>query len=359
MPVPYYDWAAGHAAIRPDAMAQVDIQNGRSYTYAEMDERSARLGRWLQDRGVGRGDRVAILAYNGPEFFELEFAAGKTGAVMVPLNWRLAQPELEYILGDCAPKVLIHDVEFTAMCDALRHSLQHPARPRHRRGERGQSLRRRAGLGAAGAGNRGADPRRPGDDHVHLRHHRAAQGRDDHAPDAPVQLHQPGLHQPALAGHDPARRAAAVPYRRAQLLHQPGAARRRPEHHHARVRAGRRARLYRRPGAGHHPLLRRAGALPVHDAGAEFRDRGPVAPRHVRRRRRLLPGADPGSLARPRHTAGPGLGHDRDQPGRPVPRYPGYPPQGRIGRQAGHAHRDQDRRRHGQRRAAAARPANC
>ncbi|MCY3829464.1 MAG: long-chain fatty acid--CoA ligase [Rhodospirillaceae bacterium] len=122
MPVPYYDWAAGHAAIRPDAMAQVDIQIGRSYTYAQMDERSARLGRWLQDRGVGRGDRVAILAYNGPEFFELEFAAGKTGAVMVPLNWRLAQPELDYILGDCAPKVLIHDVEFAAMCDALRDS---------------------------------------------------------------------------------------------------------------------------------------------------------------------------------------------------------------------------------------------
>ncbi|MYG51506.1 MAG: long-chain fatty acid--CoA ligase [Rhodospirillaceae bacterium] len=122
MPVPYYDWAAGHAAIRPDALAQVDIQNGRSYTYAQMDERAARLGRWLQDRGVGRGDRVAILAYNGPEFFELEFAAGKTGAVMVPLNWRLAQPELEYILGDCAPKALIHDVEFAAMCDALRDS---------------------------------------------------------------------------------------------------------------------------------------------------------------------------------------------------------------------------------------------
>ena len=79
MPVPYYDWAAGHAAIRPDALAQVDIQNGRSYTYAQMDERAARLGRWLQDRGVGRGDRVAILAYNGPEYFELEFAAGKTG----------------------------------------------------------------------------------------------------------------------------------------------------------------------------------------------------------------------------------------------------------------------------------------
>ncbi len=126
MPVPYYDWAAGHAAIRPDAIAQVDIQNGRSYTYAEMDERSARLARWLQDRGVGRGDRVAILAYNGPEFFELEFAAGKTGAAMVPLNWRLAQPELEYILGDCAPKVLIHDVEFTAMCDALRDSCTIP-----------------------------------------------------------------------------------------------------------------------------------------------------------------------------------------------------------------------------------------
>ncbi len=120
MPVPHYDWAARQAAIRPDSIAQIDIQNGRQFTYAEMDGRSARLARWLQDRGVGRGDRVAILAHNGPEFFELEFAVGKTGAIMVPLNWRLAAPELRYILGDCAPKALIHDREFAAMCAELR-----------------------------------------------------------------------------------------------------------------------------------------------------------------------------------------------------------------------------------------------
>ena len=45
---------------------------------------------------------MAILALNGPEFFELEFACGKIGAILVPLNWRLTENELAYILGDCS-----------------------------------------------------------------------------------------------------------------------------------------------------------------------------------------------------------------------------------------------------------------
>jgi len=119
MPVPYYDWGARQADMRPDTLAILDPQTNRRLTYAQLDERAARLARWLQDHGVERGDRVALLAYNGPETFELEFAVGKIGAVMVPLNWRLVQPELEYILGDCAPKVLIYDTGFGDMCEAL------------------------------------------------------------------------------------------------------------------------------------------------------------------------------------------------------------------------------------------------
>lgn len=119
MPVQYYDWGARQAEMRPDTLAIVDVNTGRQLTYADLDDRANRLARWLQDHGVEAGDRVGLLAYNGPEFFELEFAVGKIGAVMVPLNWRLAQPELEYILGDCAPKVLIHDTGFADMCRAL------------------------------------------------------------------------------------------------------------------------------------------------------------------------------------------------------------------------------------------------
>jgi len=119
MPVPYYDWAAHQADVRPDTLAILDPQTNRRLTYAQLNERATRLARWLQNHGVERGDRIGLLACNGPETFELEFAVGKIGAVMVPLNWRLAQPELEYILRNFVPMILIYDADFCEICGAL------------------------------------------------------------------------------------------------------------------------------------------------------------------------------------------------------------------------------------------------
>ncbi|MCY4239879.1 MAG: long-chain fatty acid--CoA ligase [Rhodospirillaceae bacterium] len=119
MSVPYYDWAAHQADVRPDTLAILDPQTNRRLTYAQLNERATRLARWLQNHGVERGDRIGLLACNGPETFELEFAVGKIGAVMVPLNWRLAQPELEYILRNFVPRILIYDADFCEICGAL------------------------------------------------------------------------------------------------------------------------------------------------------------------------------------------------------------------------------------------------
>ena len=59
-----------------------------------------------------RGDRVAVLAHNSSDLFEIQFACARLGAVFVPMNWRLTVPELSFIVGDCTPVVLIHDAEF-------------------------------------------------------------------------------------------------------------------------------------------------------------------------------------------------------------------------------------------------------
>jgi fatty-acyl-CoA synthase len=126
-PVRYYDWAAVQANHRPDAPAIIDVQTDRRLSWRALDERACRLASHLQAHGVAKGDRVAILSPNGPEFFELEFAGGKMGAIMVPLNWRLAVPELEYIIGDCAPKLLIHDKEFAETAAALAERCGVPA----------------------------------------------------------------------------------------------------------------------------------------------------------------------------------------------------------------------------------------
>ncbi|HJQ57730.1 MAG TPA: long-chain fatty acid--CoA ligase [Vineibacter sp.] len=118
--IPYYDWIAHHADRRPSSPAIHDLHTGRTFTYRQLDERARRLAAHLQGIGVGKPDRVAILAPNCPEYFDLQFACGKIGGVMVPLNWRLTVPELEYILGDCAPKVLVYDSSFKAQAVELK-----------------------------------------------------------------------------------------------------------------------------------------------------------------------------------------------------------------------------------------------
>jgi fatty-acyl-CoA synthase len=82
-------------------------QGGRALTYPQLADRSARLASVLRDGGVGRGDRVAYLGTNDLTTFETFFASGLLGAVFVPLNTRLAAPELAYMLQDCGASVLV------------------------------------------------------------------------------------------------------------------------------------------------------------------------------------------------------------------------------------------------------------
>src|SRR5215469_4406793 len=121
MPVPrHYDWISHHARRRPDGMAAVELASGRHLSYAAFDERIARLAAHLWDVcGVRRGERVATLLHNTTDVFEIQFACGRLGAIFVPLNWRLAVPELEFIVGDATPRVLIHDIEFVETAATL------------------------------------------------------------------------------------------------------------------------------------------------------------------------------------------------------------------------------------------------
>ncbi|NNE11653.1 MAG: long-chain fatty acid--CoA ligase [Ilumatobacter sp.] len=112
-PVRAYDWIAHHAANRPDREAIRDLGTNRSFTYAELDRRVDATAAHLASLGIGRGDRVAVLAHNGVEFFDVQFACARTGSICVLLNWRLTVNELEYILRDSAPILLVHDTEFS------------------------------------------------------------------------------------------------------------------------------------------------------------------------------------------------------------------------------------------------------
>lgn len=116
-----YDWIAHHALNRGGKEAVRDLGTQRSFTYAELDRRVDAMAAHLTSLGIGRGDRIAVLAHNGVEYFDVQFACARIGSICVLLNWRLTVSELEYIVGDSAPKMLVHDVEFSGAADQLQH----------------------------------------------------------------------------------------------------------------------------------------------------------------------------------------------------------------------------------------------
>src|SRR5437868_13480729 len=82
------------------------------YTWHEFDQRTDALARGLASLGVVRGDRVAVLMLNCHRYLELYYACARMGAVIVPLNIRLARPEIIFILNDSESKVLVVDKTF-------------------------------------------------------------------------------------------------------------------------------------------------------------------------------------------------------------------------------------------------------
>jgi fatty-acyl-CoA synthase len=105
------DIIAKRAELGGSQVALEDPATGRTLTYAELNGRAIQAASVLAARGIGEGDRVAILCRNCLEFFEILFGCAKLGAILAPLNWRMPGAELDQILEDCDPKLLIHAEE--------------------------------------------------------------------------------------------------------------------------------------------------------------------------------------------------------------------------------------------------------
>ncbi|MGD9814557.1 MAG: long-chain fatty acid--CoA ligase [Hyphomonadaceae bacterium] len=119
MGVDLVDITAKRAELTPDRIAFEDAVSGRTMTYAELDRRAARCASVLTGLGAGREDRVAVLCRNRIEFFEIMFACAKIGAILTPLNWRAPPAELQPIVDDCTPKLLVFGAEDAACAAAL------------------------------------------------------------------------------------------------------------------------------------------------------------------------------------------------------------------------------------------------
>jgi fatty-acyl-CoA synthase len=111
-----------NAAFAPDKPAL--HFEGATLSYAEFAARIGQAARALKSElGVGRGDRVAILSLNRPDYLVLLYACARLGAMLVPLNWRLAVAEQFFILSDAATKVLLLEQAFAAVLPPIEESM--------------------------------------------------------------------------------------------------------------------------------------------------------------------------------------------------------------------------------------------
>ncbi|SDD94890.1 acyl-CoA synthetase [Rhodococcus tukisamuensis] len=108
------NWPSIHHLRRPDRTALVDADTGAALTFGELDRRTNALADAMRQRGVRKGDRVALITFNSPHMLEVLFAAAKLGAVTVPVNYRLSAPEMRYILQDSGACIVFHSAQLTA-----------------------------------------------------------------------------------------------------------------------------------------------------------------------------------------------------------------------------------------------------
>lgn len=105
------------ARVQPSRTALVDRAGGHRLTYAELDAASERLAHLLASLGIQRGDRIGMLAGSRVEQLTMFGASLRLGAILLPLNWRLAAPELARVISDATPEVIFGEGRFRAVAE--------------------------------------------------------------------------------------------------------------------------------------------------------------------------------------------------------------------------------------------------
>ncbi len=111
------------AADRPDRLAM--REEDRFWSYAQLEERTARAATWLLRQGVVKGDRIAWIGKNSDLYFTIFYGAARLGVVMAPIGWRLAPPEQAYIINDTHAKIVFTGPGFDDVAKALEGQLEH------------------------------------------------------------------------------------------------------------------------------------------------------------------------------------------------------------------------------------------
>lgn len=99
------------------------IFQGEEISYREWNERVNRAAHGFASLGIQAGDRVGLLVTNTPEFLDCLFGLAKIGAIVVPLNWRAAPPEIAFAAEDAGVRLFIYDAEFAEVADSIKDQL--------------------------------------------------------------------------------------------------------------------------------------------------------------------------------------------------------------------------------------------
>jgi len=110
-------WVQRWSDLQPHKTAI--IFEGNRISYLDLHRRANRTGRWMQSLGIEKGDRVAAMMANCPEFIDLYLACAQLGAIFVPLNHRVTAPELGYFLNNSRPRLFVFGSETASSVEAL------------------------------------------------------------------------------------------------------------------------------------------------------------------------------------------------------------------------------------------------
>ena len=124
------DWSRKWAGYNPDKVAVAEFETGRQLTYAQLNKLGNGFSSYFtQELELKKGDRIAILAENCLEYIALLGVAQKTGIILVPLNYRLTSREIDFLISDSDPVLIITEYKFqdkvfeTAAFKAVRHHI--------------------------------------------------------------------------------------------------------------------------------------------------------------------------------------------------------------------------------------------
>lgn len=112
-------WIYKRAALTPSKTALIDSYTGIQWNYEQLISQISKWTYYFQQHNYEKGDRIVVLSQNRIELFAILFACGMTGLIYVPLNFRLSNRELQYILNDCKPVLIICDEEHQQIGEAF------------------------------------------------------------------------------------------------------------------------------------------------------------------------------------------------------------------------------------------------